>query len=147
MADPCKHLHGGVVPGLPGWVCGQCWNILAERPKRYGMVSIALGSDPGSAPRQRQEVIWQAEERRSAEGLTLGQFVVLVAQRFAIRGRMNRAAAMEMALSTLRSCAEMDVIGEFGDPASEWSRGAATDIADEEMSYWDSDGDEERANA
>lgn len=138
--DTCQHQHGGSVPDLPGWVCGQCWTVLEERPKRYGMVNVALGDKPGSSPRQRQEVIWQAEERRTAEGMTLGKFLVAVAQRFAIRGRMSRADAMEMALSVMRGLAQMDAIGDFGSAASEWSRDAAQDIADEEMTYWDHEG-------
>lgn len=138
MGDACRHSHGGTVPGLPGWVCGQCWQNLDERPKRYGMEATIRG-EKGHGP--RQIIIWQAAESRSAEGMTLGQFVLAVAQRFAVKGRLNRASAMELALSSLRGLREVDAIGEFGSPASEWSREAAQDIADEEMTYWDADGD------
>ena len=52
---------------------------------------------------------------------------------------MERAAALELALTIMRSLREMGAIGDFADQASEWSRDAAKDIADEEMTYWDDD--------
>lgn len=137
--DTCQHKHGGAVPGIPGWVCGQCWTILAERPKRYGMVNVALGGDPGSAPRQRQEIIWQAEERRTSAGMTLGAFLIIIAQRFAVKGRVDRAGSMELAIGAMRALLDLGPEFEFADPRSEWSREAAIEIADEEMSYWDQD--------
>lgn len=140
--DTCKHIHGGTVPNLPGWVCGQCWRNIEERPKRYGMVSVTSvkGSDE---PAYRQEIIWMAEERRAESGLTLGEFLVALAQRFAVRSHMERSSAMDLALSTMQSLSEVGAIGEFADPVSDWSREVANDIADEEMSYWDNDEGEE----
>lgn len=136
----CGHLHGGTVPGVPGWVCGQCWHILPDRPRRYRMVMPTGGGGPRSQPgAARQEIDWMAGELRTVSGMTLGDFVVALAQRFAVKGRMERAAALELALTIMRSLREMGAIGDFADQASEWSRDAAKDIADEEMTYWDDD--------
>lgn len=138
---PCLHVHGGAVSGHPGWICGQCWQIIPDRPRRYEMRPAPIDvATRGSAPLFRQEVTWQAEERRSAQGLTLGDFLIALAQRFAIRARIARDEAMEIALETMRSLRDMNTIGEFADPDSEWSRDAAKDIADEEMTYWDQEG-------
>lgn len=36
MTEPCKNEHGGHVALAAGWVCGQCWRIIGERPVKYG---------------------------------------------------------------------------------------------------------------
>ena len=141
MADACDHPHGGEVPGLPGFVCGKCWSLLEKRPVRYGMVTLhGVAVAGGSEPLIRQDIIWRAPERTGDGGITLGQFVVALAQRFSIRASMQRPVALVMALGVLRDLASAGVIGEFGDQECEWSRGSAKDIADEEMAYWDQDG-------
>lgn len=138
-ASTCQHLHGGSVPGHIGWVCGQCWNTLESRPRKYGPAPLQSG---GTGAGSRQQIIWQADERRTSHGMTLGQFLIIIAQRFAVRGRLDRASAMELALSAMRALMDLGPEFEFADSRSEWTREAAIDIADEEMSYWDSDREE-----
>lgn len=137
MADPCTHQHGGSVPGHIGWVCGQCWTTLEARPKKYGPV-INAGGSRGSAP--LQQIIWQADERRTAAGMSLGAFLIIVAQRFAVRGRLARAESMQLAIGAMRGLLDLGPEFEFADPRSDWTREAAIEIADQEMSYWDGHG-------
>lgn len=122
----CQHKHGDHVPALMGWVCGQCWTVLHDRPKRYGMK--IRSEDPQGV----QEIIWQAEIRKSDDGTTLSTFLRSVARRVSHRSGMAKEDAYQVALEAARM---LEV--EFGHPDYDWSRTGAIDIADEEMSYWD----------
>jgi len=123
------------VPGHIGWVCGQCYQTLESRPAKYGMV--ATGGYPNGS---RQQIIWQADEKRTKDGMSLGQFLSIIAQRFSVKGRIDRAGAMELAIAAMRALRDLGEEFEFADQRSDWSRAAAIEIADEEMSYWDNEG-------
>lgn len=128
----CKHQHGDQVSELMGWVCGQCWQILPERPKKYGLrVRMPRHLVP-DAPHCPQEIIWQAEIRKSEDGTALSTFLRSVARRICHRSGMSKHDAYQAALEAVRL---MEV--EFGNVDYDWSRAGAIDIADEEMAYWD----------
>lgn len=131
----CKHQHGDEVPYL-GWVCGQCYRKLDERPKRLEMVSLVPSEwdTGGTPPPKRQDVVWQAEIKVSDDKTTLSKFIKFCAKRFMRRGGLDIEAAYEAALEALRMMDE-----EFGDDSVDWSRSGAVDLADEEMQYWDCD--------
>lgn len=134
----CDHPHGSSVPDLAPWICGRCFAKLHDRPTRYTMVPnlAVIGAQRGDVPAMRQEIVWQAAERVSADGTTLAKFLRAVARRFMRRGKMDRHDAYEMALTVTKL---LEV--EFGSAAECWSVEAAHDLADEEMTYWDQDGD------
>lgn len=137
----CKHEHGSQIDQLMGWLCGQCFKILPERPKRYGMITVFDAEfEDGPAPPARQEVVWQAGDRVSAEGTTLAVFLAAVADRFETRGGLDKEAAYLAALEAIKA---LEV--EFANPSEDWSIESAHDTADEEMSYWDNDGDMKNA--
>lgn len=127
MKQNCQHEQGDRVPEL-GWVCGQCFKVLDQRPTRYGM-RTRLGMKG-----RRQEIVWQAKIRTSAEGTTLSQFLKFMAKQYQRRAALGVHESYRMALENLRFLEE-----EFGCPHMIWNRSAAIDIADEEMSYWDHD--------
>lgn len=122
----CPHKHGDQVPALMGWVCGQCWKILPERPTKYGM------HPPGYGAESRQFIKWRAEIRKSADGTTLAIFLKAMARRITHRSGLVGEDAYQAALEAARL---LEV--EFGHPDYDWSRLGAIDIADEEMTYWD----------
>lgn len=129
----CGHMHGAMVAPLGLWVCGQCYAKLAERPVRYGMA----GHPEGEGMALRQEIVWQSAVRVSAEKTTLADFLAAMVRRLRSRDRdLHTADAYDIALDVLRSHSD-DL--EFGDPQHDWSRVSAIDLADEEMSYWESD--------
>lgn len=132
----CKHTHGARVEGLGCWVCGVCFQTLDQRPVKYGLGTAAIrGTDgPKSHP---QIVTWKAEIRKSRDGTTLNSFLAAMARRFMSRDKtLDRREATRLALDTTSA------IGvPFSDPDHDWSRTAAIDIADEEMSYWDCEPD------
>lgn len=133
----CKHEHGDNVAPLMGWVCGQCFEVLAERPKRYRMVGIKVPAnwDGKRYGGDRQEIAWQAEVLKSSDGTTLSTFIAAVARRFELRGGLDKDAAYLAALDITKM---LEV--PFGHPDYNWSRMGAVDLADEDMSYWDHDG-------
>ena len=142
MAD-CLHKHGDHVPILNGWVCGKCYALLERRPQKLAIVPVnplSTGRSP-DAPKQRQEVVWEAEIRKSPEGTRLRVFMKWMAHRYMRKGGLAKVDAWRHALESLRMQEE-----EFGDPDYCWDRAGAADIVDEEMSYWDAD-DSAGANA
>lgn len=124
----CKHPHGAVVPSLAPWVCGRCYARLQERPRRYGMVPRPCTTAGGP----RQEIVWQAEVRTSAEGVTLSGFLRTMAKRFQARDQMPDATALRLAVEWLEA-----VGAEFGDPDYAWDHVAAREHADEAMAEWE----------
>jgi hypothetical protein len=135
MKGQCKHRHGDNINPL-GWVCGQCFNILEERPKTYGMVSGTLGVDGEYKTHPIQQIVWMAEIKVSEQKTTLSDFVSAIARRYQVKGLLGEHESYLMALESMKNNEE-----EFGDEKSDWSRVSAIDIADEEMSYWENDGD------
>lgn len=129
--NDCQHLHGDQVPDLFGWVCGQCFTVLEDRPKRYGMTPQSnISGDKYLVA--RQQIIWQAEILKSAEGTTLSVFLGAVAKRFMRKGGLDRESAFSAALDAVKG---LDAV--FGQADFDWSRASAVDVADEEMTYWD----------
>jgi len=129
----CKHRHGDYVKPLGGWVCGQCFKILPERPQRLGMVRLPdhICFDGPVARGDRQDVVWQADIRKSKEGTTLAVFLAAMARRFIWWGwAKGQADGHKYALESLKMMGE-----EFGAPDYDWSRTSAIDIVDEEISY------------
>jgi len=124
----CKHLHGANVPHLGSWVCGQCFRLLGERPKKLGMRPWGKGAET------RQEVVWLADERKSAQGTTLADFLRTMAKRYQRRtvGGMDDSTAYRAALNYLQALGD-----EFGDLAYDWSHAAARDMADDDMHDWE----------
>lgn len=127
----CKHQHGAMVPFWNLWVCGQCYSKLDSRPKRYGMATFVRGAEYGGV---RQELVWQADIKKSISGTTLADFIHACAMRFKHRAGMDEADAYEMALDCIKL---LEV--EFGSEAEDWSAPAARDLADDEMAYWEND--------
>ena len=132
MAD-CGHKRGDWLSEMGFWLCADCFARLDGRPSKYGMVASPFGSEGCSIPRHRQEMVWQAAIAE-ADGVTLNEFLRTMSRRFIRKTRppMSREDAYELSISTLKE------IGDpYGDPAYDWSREAARDIADEEMTYWE----------
>lgn len=138
MTAPCKHQHGAWVDDIALWICGQCFVKLAERPRTYRMAQ--LGGIPGSSPAPRQEIVWQAEIRISADGTTLAAFLRTIAKHLVrkSRGGLTLAEAYDIAVGILDAMGE-----EFGDLSADWSHGSARDLAVEEMTCWEQDGGNE----
>jgi hypothetical protein len=130
----CKHEHGDNVEPLMGWVCGQCFTIIGDRPKRYGFINAGLLGFDAVKGGELQEVVWMADILKSAEGTTLGVFLAAIARRFERKGGLDRTAAYAAALDAAKM-----IEAPFGHPDHDWSRASAIDIADEDMSYWDCD--------
>lgn len=134
MSDalPCKHYHGDFIKPLGAWVCGQCFEMLAERPKKYKMTLTA------HATATRQEIIWQAEVRRSQEGTTLSFFLRIMVKRYQymVTG-MRRPDAYKTALDCLKSLSV-----DFGHSDFCWTRSTARELVDEDISYWEQTGND-----
>ena len=107
---------------------------MSDRPKRYATQTPVRG---GSAP--LQYIHWQAETA-TADGLTLNDFLRTMARRFMTKTRpsMHRDAAYDMAISVLQSLTSLGDV--YGDPAYDWSHGGAREMADDEMSQWETEG-------
>jgi hypothetical protein len=86
----------------------------------------------------RQEISWQASVAMSKDGHSFGKFIMFIAERFVRKGRVDKQDAVDMAIEALKSLADLG--DKFGDADFCWDKGAAYEIADEEMSYWDYDG-------
>lgn len=131
----CKHEHGDTVKALSTWVCGQCWSIIGDRPKRYGPLGLTRLPNDSVRVGGRQEIVWQASVLTSAEGTTLNTYLKAIARRFQHRDKtLTDYEAHKLAIEEARA------IGEpFGHPDYDWSRMGAIDVADEAMTYWDCD--------
>jgi len=81
-----------------------------------------------------QQIVWQAEIRKSQHGLTLADFLRTMAKRFIYRCRepMVFEDAVEMARIELEALGD-----EWLDPAYDWSHAGARDMAEEAMTHWD----------
>jgi hypothetical protein len=115
---------------------------MGTRPVKYRMVpssSICLRNEDGYGITGRyaskQQITWQSKIATSKEGVTFGQFIMAVAERFVRRGGLEKQEAIHMAIEALKLLAELG--DTFGCDDFSWDEGA---IADEEMSYWDDDG-------
>lgn len=122
----CKHTHGDYVKHK-SWVCGKCYSVLHERPRRYSFVPSSIY---GKGP--RQEIVWQAEIKKSQEGVTLGKFIEWMAKVFIRKAGIEEIEAYDLALECMKLMDE-----EFGVDYMDWSRSGAHDVVREEMQYWD----------
>ena len=130
MTTKCKHRHGDYIKPMAYWLCGQCFKPLSDRPQRYGFVGHV---SPSESCGVRQEIVWQAEIKKSSEGTTLSEFLRTMAKRYQRRCRdLPVTDAYEAAIEYLRYIED-----EFGDPALCWSHDAAREMADEDMQNWD----------
>lgn len=128
----CKHTHGDYIKPMAYWLCGVCFKPLSGRPHSYGMVGPVRGTGPIGA---RQEIVWLAEIKKSAEGTTLSEFLRTVAKRYQRRCRdLPAEEAYNAAIEYLKCLGE-----EFGDPSMSWPHDAARELADEDMQDWDAD--------
>lgn len=128
---PCKHLHGAQVDQFPAWVCGQCFEQLDGRPTKYGP---SMFSDTHGGP---QIITWQAEIKVAESGLNLADFMKAMALHFVKRcNLMHLTDAYAHALSVLKDQGQ-----EFGDIALGWGREDAKELVNEELEYWEEEGD------
>ncbi len=133
MVAKCTHSHGAQVKALNAWVCGKCFDMLQSRPTRYSMLPPPITPDGSGLTVARQEIVWQAEVRKSPEGTTLDTFLRSMARRFMSRDKsLETFEAHKIALDVLKGMG-----AQFGDQDYCWDRASAIDITDEEMSYWD----------
>jgi hypothetical protein len=94
---------------------------------------LTLNRRGTEGPSQRQEIKWQSEIRKSAEGTTLSTFLAAIARRFCHRDlTLSKEQGYRLALDAVKS---LEV--PFGHPDYDWSRASAVHMADEEMTYWD----------
>lgn len=138
---PCKHRMGGPVHHFGLWVCGVCWHKLEQRPKTYGPNPDFLGGIRGvrgSAP--PQIIVWQAEHRY-AHGNDINSFLKHMAAYFTAKGGVPETEAYDMALSIMQTLGET-----FGDADFDWTKAGAEEVAREEMTYWETDGDDRDSN-
>lgn len=125
----CNHAHGDHIKEIHSWVCGKCYDKLNTRPQRLGMVSYGNVT--------RQEITWQAAISKASNGMTLRLFLNAVARRFRhFSGEMSNEDALDMAIEAMKGMGE-----EFGNQSCDWSRASAIDLADEEIHYWDIEGE------
>lgn len=135
MGD-CPHQRGDWIKEKGFWLCVYCFAKLDARPTRYGMVAQVLGADiKWTGP--LQQIVWQADQA-AADGMTLNDFLRTMARRFMSRTRpvMPRDDAYDMAISVLQTLGDT-----YGDPAYDWSHDGAREMADDEMAYWEKDGE------
>lgn len=132
MTD-CKHLHGASIAEVGGWVCGQCYRNIGYRPTRYARLTPPLV--PGS-----YQIEWQAEIRVAESGMTLSDFISVIAQWLHGQDRsLSLFEAGDAALEILL-CTEL----EFGHPDMDWTKDAAVDLAREYVSdFWEPDAGED----
>jgi hypothetical protein len=98
-----------------------------------------IGDKSWTSPMPRQQIAWKADIATSKEGVTFSKFIGYIAERFVRRGRLEKQEAIDMAIEALKALAELG--DTFGCSDFSWDKDAAYEIADQEMSYWDSDGD------
>lgn len=127
----CRHPHGDMVNGY--WLCGRCYAKLDERPSRL-IIEQAHGVGEGATSRQ---MVIHAEIRKSETGVTLSEFIRLMALRLIARnaGAMLMSDALDYAVEVLKMAGD-----EFGSSDLGWDTACAWDLVDEDMSYWDGDG-------
>ena len=128
----CKHEHGDDIDGA--WVCGQCFHRLHERPRTYYMEKGHRLDGEGENQPLRQMARY-APIKRADSGLTLAEFVKVIALRLVVKtgGSMSMADATDYAVELLRDGPE------FASPDAGWDKGDAWDLVAEDMQYWDGD--------
>lgn len=132
MSDmKCTHKKGGdTING--NWVCSQCFQKLHERPPFYYSQPVGVRGDGEVS--FRQAVSYTPIAR--CDGLSLSQFINAMALRFVSRtkGAMSLGDATNYAILLMQ-----DFDAEFGCEDYAWDEGAAFELADEDMQYWDAD--------
>lgn len=130
--EACKqHKRGGDIKEMGYWVCGDCYSILPSKPITWGAGSQTTIDGPP------QVITWQAETTKSAEGLTLNDFLKTAAHRYKYHARdISLEDAYDLAIELLKTIEE-----KFADPVMEWSHASAREIVSDDVScYWEEDG-------
>lgn len=132
LKKPCTHPSGDYVGET--WVCGHCFRRLDQRPRTYRMIPVIGGlKSPGGAA-FRQEADY-APIMVGSDGTTLGGFIMKMARRLMVKGRMPKQEAIEYAIDLLTSWRDEFEGAKFLTEADPWA------LVDEDMEYWDRDGD------
>lgn len=137
----CRHQRGDWIREQSYWLCADCFEKLSERPRKYGIEDFRIDcGDRGPINAPRQILVWQAEVAE-ANDVTLNDFLKTMTRRFIQRSRfqMSKDDAYELAISVLQSLKSLG--DSYGDPSYDWSHDGAREMADEEMSYWETDSD------
>jgi len=134
----CQHERGDWIKETGFWLCADCFAKMDGRPTRYVMKTPVVAAEVRwTGP--RQDIGWQASIAIH-DSVSLNDFLRTMARRFMAktRPRMDLDAAYEMAISVLQSLQSMG--DQYGDPAYDWSHEGAREMADEEMTYWETEG-------
>ena len=125
----CGHGRGDWIEEKSFFLCAGCWARLPEWPVKYGVPTAS--DEKGTGP---QYIIWSAAKAEAANGFTLNDFLKAMARRFMQRTRppMTKDAAYDAAIGVMEIS-----LDKFGDPSLEWTAESATEMADDEMQYWD----------
>lgn len=126
----CTHKRGDWIKEKSFWLCADCWSRLDSWPRRHGSPTIT-GEYRSGAP---QVITWEAEKAVAHDGLSLNDFIRCMVRRFMTRTRppMSKDDAYDLAIDVLKVWPD-----PFGHIDYNWSRGAAREIADEEMQYFE----------
>lgn len=82
---------------------------------------------------ERQEAEIGPEAQHN--GVTLAQFIYMMAKPLMGIGGMHQAEAIEYAIDLLKTQGEA-----FGDPDLDWTSAGAEEMVADDMQYWDEDG-------
>lgn len=130
MRGPCKHEHGDFVNGY--WLCGQCYQKMAERPTFIYCESVIAGGDDG----HRRQMIRHSIIIRAESGLTLSQLILAMSRRLVATCNFTMQDASDYAVDLLQNLGE-----EFGCSEIDWTLEGAWEIVREDQEYWDRDSD------
>ena len=127
MKNKCTHAHGEYIGTL--WLCGQCYEMLNDIPKKY-----FKGINPGGT--EHRQLVIHAPTSKQVTGYSLEEFVMMMANHLAelTRGSLSGFEAISYAVGVL------DEFGiEFGDKGYGWGFDDAKELIREDMTYWDDD--------
>lgn len=136
MKDACDHPHGDTVNGY--WLCGKCYQKLAERPFSLILEDGRTPHGGGYSPRQN---VVHAKISRDEYGRTLSQFIEAMLRRVMARSGMKRTDALNYAIDLMEMQGE-----EFGSSDCHWGAEGAWEVVDADMQNWDRDEEEDFAN-
>ena len=114
----CKHQSGDFFDGT--WVCAHCYQMLYERPRRYGPT--------GGGSAAPQEITWQASIAKSNDGADLHTFLGWMVKRVRFKSLLtiSRHEALLISLEVLQETGE-----PYGSPHFSWTRSDAKELVDE----------------
>lgn len=131
----CLHRQGGHVRALGGWVCGQCWCRLDQRPTRYGRPKTWPLSQNTDGPNPPQVITWQAEAKLTTDGTDIATFLGWIALVF-----QRHCPGLTRFDAVLAALHEMEMVDEpFAATDFDWTRDGAEELAKEFMQNWDAD--------